>query len=145
MVSPESWASNEGVRRSMVSNKSRDTTSELIVRRILHSEGMSYRVDFAPLAGLRRRADVVFTRVKLAVFIDGCFWHSCPIHGTLPVTNAEYWVPKILGNAARDRDTNGRLRRAGWIVRRFWEHEAATDVAAKIVTEYRNLVAEQLI
>ena len=145
MVSPESWASNEGVRRSMVSNKSRDTTSELIVRRILHSEGMRYRVDFAPLAGLRRRADVVFTRVKLAVFIDGCFWHSCPIHGTLPVTNAEYWVPKILGNAARDRDTNGRLRRAGWIVRRFWEHEAATDVAAKIVTEYRNLVAEQLI
>ena len=108
-----------------------------------HAEGMRYRVDFAPLLSLRRRADLVFTSVKLAVFIDGCFWHSCHVHGTLPKTNATYWLSKLEANEVRDRDTDERLCQAGWTVRRFWEHEPAPDVAALVIAEYRGLVALQ--
>ena len=104
---------------------------------------MRYRVDFAPLLSLRRRADLVFTSVKLAVFIDGCFWHSCHVHGTLPKTNATYWLSKLEANEVRDRDTDERLCQAGWTVRRFWEHEPAPDVAALVIAEYRGLVALQ--
>ncbi|MFS0853289.1 very short patch repair endonuclease [Microbacterium sp. 179-I 3D4 NHS] len=127
-----SWASSEGTRKSMVANKRRDTSAELAVRRELHSRGLRYRVDFAPVAGVRRRADVAFTRARIAVFIDGCFWHSCPVHGTSPKKNSAYWGPKLESNVARDRDTDRRLASAGWEVLRFWEHEKATDVADSI-------------
>ncbi|MGI9822194.1 very short patch repair endonuclease [Agromyces sp. Marseille-Q5079] len=129
----ESWATSEGTRRSMLANKRRDTSTELAVRRILHARGLRYRVDYAPLPGLRRRrADIVFTRARLAVFIDGCFWHGCPEHATHPKRNAEYWGPKLAANIERDRDTDRRLQEAGWRVLRFWEHEAADDVALAI-------------
>ena len=86
-----SWASTPGVARSMRANMHRDTKPELAIRRLLHARGLRYRVDMAPWSNKRRRADIVFTRRRLAVFIDGCFWHGCPEHATMPVTNAGYW------------------------------------------------------
>ena len=115
----------------MLANKRRDTSVELAVRRLLHASGLRYRVDCSPLGG-RRRADIVFTRQRIAVFIDGCFWHSCPIHRTTPKKNSEYWQPKLEANVARDRDTDRQLRDAGWVAARFWEHERPADVASAI-------------
>ncbi len=116
----------------MLGNKRRDTQVELTVRRLLHARGLRYRVDFAPV-NRRRRADVVFTRQKVAVFIDGCFWHGCPVHYIQPKTNAQYWWPKIERNIARDLETTRQLSDAGWTVLRFWEHEHPEDVADAIV------------
>ena len=101
----ESWASSDGVACSMRANRRRDTSPELALRRILHARGLRYRVDFAPLPTMRRRrADIVFTRQRLAVFVDGCFWHGCPEHATFPQRNADYWLPKL----ARNRERSGR-------------------------------------
>jgi len=117
----------------MLANRRRDTGPELAVRRLIHAQGLRYRVDFAPLARLRTRADLVFTRQKIAVFIDGCFWHMCSEHFIFPKTNRSYWEPKLARNAARDRRTNQALAEAGWLVLRYWEHENPGVVAADIV------------
>ncbi|MFL2001574.1 very short patch repair endonuclease [Microbacterium sp. A1-JK] len=127
-----SWATSDGTRKSMLANKRRDTSSELAVRRELHARGLRYRVDFAPLPEFRRKADIVFTRARIAVFIDGCFWHGCPTHATIPKKNVEYWRPKLAANIDRDRDTDLRLSAAGWAVSRFWEHESPIAVANTI-------------
>lgn len=117
----------------MQANRSRDTRPELEIRRILHRLGLRYRVGIAPEPSLRRRADIVFTRARIAVFIDGCFWHGCPVHGRSSFNfNADYWSAKIAANVARDADTNERLAGAGWRVLRYWEHETAEDVAAAV-------------
>lgn len=137
---PDSWATSEGTRRAMLANKRRDTTTELAVRRLLHSRGLRYRVDFAPVPGLRRRADIVFTRARIAVFIDGCFWHGCPEHATQPKRNAEYWGPKLAANIARDRDTDRRLEEAGWRALRYWEHEEPEAVAIAVTTALRGTI-----
>ena len=131
-----SWASSEGSRRSMQSNRRRDTKPELMVRSLLHRAGLRYRVDHAPLGG-RRRADIVFTRRRVAVFIDGCFWHGCPLHGTQPKANSDYWGPKLLRNQERDRETDLALRAADWTVLRFWEHERPELVVEAIEREVR--------
>lgn len=127
-----SWASSASTARSMRSNRSRDTSLELSVRRALHRRGLRYRVDFAPLPGLRSRADIVFTRSRVAVYLDGCFWHGCPVHGTVPVSNAEYWIPKLARNRDRDHAVAAKLAFAGWTVLRFWEHETLEDVVTSI-------------
>lgn len=98
--------------------------------------GLRYQVDRS-LAGSRRRADLVFAATKVAVFVDGCFWHRCPLHATEPKANAEWWRQKLAANVARDRDTDARLRREGWIVLRFWEHEGARTAAARIALAVR--------
>ena len=116
----------------MQGNKGRDTTPELAVRRLLHAAGLRYRVNYRPLPGLRRTADIVFTRKRIAVFVDGCFWHSCPIHATSPKTNSTFWRAKLEANVARDADTTARLRAAGWTVLRYWEHQDSSDVADSI-------------
>lgn len=120
----------------MRSNRRRDTRPELAVRRLIHAAGLRYRVDFAPLGG-RRRADIVFTRKRIAVFIDGCYWHVCPIHATYPKRNSQYWLPKLQRNVIRDRETDELLQRAGWTVLRFWEHVPADEVAREIVAAVR--------
>src|SRR4051812_383393 len=94
----ESWASSPASRAVMRANRRRDTAPEMAVRRLVHAAGLRYLVDARPLVGLNRRADLVFTRVKVAVFIDGCYWHGCPEHGTAAKTNAAYWSSKISGN-----------------------------------------------
>lgn len=124
----ESWASTAGVRRGMQSNRSRDTRPELAVRRELHRRGLRYFVDRAPVKGFRRRADLVFPGAKVAVMIDGCFWHGCPVHHTVSKTNASFWADKVRTNRARDVETTEMLTAAGWLVLRFWEHEDVSQV-----------------
>lgn len=121
--------------------RTRDTGPELAVRRRLHAAGLRYRVDRAPMAGLRRRADLVFGPARVAVYIDGCFWHGCPEHGTRPVANGQWWDQKLARNRARDADTDQRLKEQGWLVVRVWEHEDPAAVAARIcaVTERRRV------
>jgi DNA mismatch endonuclease (patch repair protein) len=132
-----SRAASEGVRRSMQSNKGRDTKPELAVRRLLHAAGVRYRVNYRPIPQLRRTADVVFTRASVAVFIDGCFWHGCPEHYQRPAANRDFWDSKVTQNATRDLETTRRLEAEGWVVLRFWEHESAADVARAILERVR--------
>jgi DNA mismatch endonuclease (patch repair protein) len=115
----------------------RDTAAELAIRRELWRRGLRYRVDVAPTSGLRRRADIVFTRARVAVYVDGCFWHRCPIHGTMPKANHEWWRAKLDGNVERDRDTDRSLADAGWLVIRIWEHEDPVDAASRIEAAVR--------
>jgi DNA mismatch endonuclease, patch repair protein len=116
----------------MKANRRRDTGPELALRRELHGRGLRFRVDYPPQLGLRCRPDIVFTRRRLAVFVDGCFWHSCPEHGNLPRANREWWRAKLEQNVARDRLTERALRDAGWNVIRVWEHEPVALAADKI-------------
>lgn len=116
--------------------RSRDTAPELALRRLLHTRGLRYRVDTAPLPGVRRRADVVFTRVRVAVFVDGCFWHNCPAHATQPKANAAWWQTKLESTVRRDRDTDTTLTAAGWVVVRVWEHEPPEQAADRVAQAY---------
>ncbi|MFC4124158.1 very short patch repair endonuclease [Nocardia rhizosphaerae] len=113
-----------------------NTGPELALRRELHRAGLRYFVDRPPILGQRRRADVVFPRLRIAVYVDGCFWHRCPEHATDPKNNAEWWAAKLAGNVARDRATDATLAAAGWRVVRVWEHEdphrAAEQIAALV-------------
>lgn len=110
----------------------RDTSCERALRSALFHMGLRYRVDWT-LPGTRRRADVAFVRARVAVFVDGCFWHGCPVHGTWPKANAAWWRAKIERNVQRDRDTDTRLAQSDWVVLRFWEHEDA-GAAARMVS-----------
>jgi DNA mismatch endonuclease (patch repair protein) len=125
----------------MRGNRRRDTALEMVVRRALHAKGLRYRVDYAPLPGLRSRADIVFARARVAIYLDGCFWHGCPQHGTTPVANAEYWVPKLQRNRERDAATTQTLCDNGWIVLRFWEHEHPSAVVERITSTVRSVMA----
>jgi DNA mismatch endonuclease (patch repair protein) len=124
-----SWASSPAVRRSMQGNRSRDTTPELLVRRYLHSVGLRYRVHFRPIKDWNRRANVVFPKAKIAVFVNGWFWHGCSKHYRLPKTNVAYWDAKIGRNIERDQETWKRLKSDGWLVIVLWEHE---DLQTKV-------------
>lgn len=118
--------------RRMSRVRQRDTSAEMALRRELHRRNLRYRVNYTVLAKPRRVADVVFPRLKIAVFVDGCFWHGCPEHASWPKSNAEFWREKIEANRARDVDTNVRLTEAGWQVVRIWEHVSPGDAANEI-------------
>lgn len=123
----------------MRANRRRDTKPERQVRTLLHGLGLRFRVDLPIKPGPARavRPDIVFTRVKLAVFIDGCFWHGCPVHGRREtIENAHYWRPKIAGNIERDARHRALLEDAGWVVLRFWEHDDPMDVARRVAGAY---------
>lgn len=115
----------------MQRQRRRDTRPELAVRSELHRRGIRFRVEY-PLLDLRRRADVAFPGKRVAVFVDGCFWHGCPEHGTWPKENEQWWREKLEANRSRDRDTDRRLSEAGWLVVRVWEHEKPLDAAERI-------------
>jgi len=136
--SNESWASSPAVRAIMKANRSRDTKSELALRSATHKLGLRYRVDTPPIKELRRRADLVFPRARVAVFSDGCYWHGCPDHHRAARKNQEFWDEKITKNQERDRDTDAKLTAAGWLVIRVWEHEDATEAAARIADAVRD-------
>lgn len=137
MPAHESWASSPASRKVMQGNRSRDTSPELAVRRRLHAAGLRFRVAHRPVPALRRSADIVFTKQRIAVFIDGCYWHACPEHGTVARSNASYWSEKLARNVARDADTTEQLLAAGWTVLRFWEHEDPDVVAATLSAAVR--------
>ena len=120
----------------MLANRRRDTEPELAVRRQLHALGMRFRVDIAIGANRRRRVDIAFTRARLAVFIDGCFWHFCPEHRSVPKSNTEFWLSKFARNMQRDRATDEQLGDAGWLVLRVWEHEPPEEAASRIRLAY---------
>lgn len=128
-------APSEGRRRNMQANRRRDTKPELALRSALHRAGLRYRCDFRiDLPAGRVRPDIVFTRRRVAIFVDGCFWHSCPDHGSRPKTNQPYWSPKLAKNVERDLRNTGLLEAAGWRVVRIWEHLNA-EAALREVTE----------
>ena len=130
-----SWASSPAVRASMQANRGRDTTPELALRRAVHALGLRYFVGRRPLTQLRRTADLVFPGSKVAVFMDGCFWHGCPDHYSVAKTNAAFWARKVEINRQRDRDTDARLVEAGWAPLRVWEHEDPTTAATRVKEE----------
>lgn len=116
----------------MRGNRGRDTAPELLLRRELHRRGLRYRVNASPVKSLRCRPDILFPRQKVAVFVDGCFWHSCPEHGTAPQTNTAYWQAKLARNIERDRANDQALGQLGWTVVRVWEHESAELAAERV-------------
>jgi len=135
MVAPRPSASSPTVQRRMQNQRRRDTAPEIALRKELHRLGLRFRVDHQVLRGMRRRADVAFTRAKVAVFVDGCFWHSCPDHATYPKANAEWWTDKLAANVRRDRATDDALRTAGWRVVRIWEHSDVHTAAEQVDEE----------
>lgn len=117
--------------------RQRDTTPERLLRSALHRRGLRFRVERPLDFDRRRRADLVFVTEKVAVFVDGCFWHSCPAHATVPRANRAFWVEKLRRNVVRDRDTDRRLAESGWTVVRVWEHEAPEAAADRVEAAVR--------
>lgn len=124
--------SSTGASRRMRACGPRDTAPERALKSALHRRGFRFETDVKPLVGLNRRVDILFRSPKVAVFVDGCFWHGCSDHGTQAKANAEFWQEKIAKNRGRDIDTTERLTAAGWKVIRVWEHEDAENAAQRI-------------
>lgn len=125
-------SSSPEASRRMAKVRQKSTGAKVAVRRELYRRGLRYRVDFEVLKKPRRAADIAFPGRRIAVFVDGCFWHGCPEHATWPKQNAEFWRQKIEANRLRDADTSSRLLDAGWTVLRFWEHQSPIDAAENI-------------
>jgi DNA mismatch endonuclease, patch repair protein len=121
----------------MSAQTSRDTGPERALRSLLHRRGLRFRVHTRPVKGLRREADILFTRARVAVFVDGCFWHGCPEHASWPKANEAWWREKLEGNRRRDAETDARLGAAGWRVVRAWEHEDPAVVADRVEAAVR--------
>jgi DNA mismatch endonuclease (patch repair protein) len=124
--------SSDAALHRMKAAKPRDTAPEKALRSKLHKKGLRYQVDVKPVRDLNRKADILFRSAKVAVFVDGCFWHGCPIHGTQAKANAEFWKNKIKQNQKRDADTTKQLKIAGWRIIRIWEHENSIKASEKI-------------
>lgn len=116
----------------MRSNRSRDTAPELALRRAVHALGLRYRVAARPIPSIRRTADLVFVSARVAVFLDGCFWHGCPIHYRSPSANSTYWSAKVDRNRRRDGEVDSMLAEQGWQVVRVWEHEDVAEAARRV-------------
>lgn len=151
MVEPPAgaWSADEGVRAVMQANKSRDTTPELLLRRALWHSGLRFRVNYRPLRESRRTCDIAFPGRQVAVFVDGCYWHSCPEHCRPARTNSQFWTTKLAATVRRDREMDEMLRSAGWLCVRIWEHEPPAEglalVKAAIKTrEHQELDAVRL-
>lgn len=130
---------NDGRSRNMQANRRANTKPEVTLRKALHRLGYRYRKDFLLRLddGVRVKPDIVFTARKVAVFVDGCFWHACPDHGRQPTTNEWYWAPKLQRNITRDQTVNAALRRCGWSVVRVWEHEPLEAAIAAVEAAIR--------
>jgi DNA mismatch endonuclease (patch repair protein) len=125
--------SSTAVSRRMARTRGFDNPRERAIRSALHRLGFRFRIHHRGIPGTTRTIDIAFTRWRLAVFCDGCFWHGCPIHATHPKANAQFWRNKISTNISRDRDSDTRLNADGWTVFRTWEHESVDEVVAEVV------------
>lgn len=133
------WKTTAQIARRMSLQARRDTRPEVAIRSALHASGCRFRVSY-PVPDLERCSiDIAFPRRRLAVFVDGCFWHNCPAHGTRPKSNAERWAAKLDVNRARDRLVDTHLAERGWTVLRFWEHEDVQSVCTRIVDRVREI------
>lgn len=132
MPAERQLTTTKATSRRMSQQKSRNTGIEVVLRQELHRRGLRYRVHRRPIPAVRREADIIFGPAKVAVFVDGCFWHGCPVHATWPKSNEQFWRNKIEGNERRDRDTDQRLAEAGWLPLRVWEHEAPSEAADRV-------------
>lgn len=146
MESDQTWKDVKGLRpqaasalthRKMAAVGRKDTPQEVAIRKELFRLGCRYKLHFRPLKDFRWTADIAFTKPKLLVFVDGCFWHGCPIHGSLPKTNREWWTAKIGRNVERDAEATRVLTARGWTVMRVWSHEAPSEAAKRIVQVLR--------
>lgn len=131
-------AMNRGRSNNMKANRRTNTKPEIRLRSALHRLGYRFRKDMPVRAGeVRVRPDIVFSRQRVAIFVDGCFWHCCPEHGRIPGVNGWYWDPKLKRNVERDREVTAALTRHGWTVIRLWEHEpldtAVDQVVARLI------------
>jgi DNA mismatch endonuclease (patch repair protein) len=132
-MAAESWASSPATRTSMLGNRRSNTKPEVALRSALHAAGLRFRKDYRlDLGDVKPRPDIVFTRSRVAVFVDGCFWHSCPDHGTQPRRNSDYWAPKLARNVQRDREHDAALFAHGWSVVRVWEHEPLGEAVQRV-------------
>lgn len=132
---------DDATRRRMQRQGQIDTAPELALRRELHRRGLRYRVDARPqVKGVRSRADLLFPSARVAVYVDGCFWHGCPTHGTHPKRNGAWWQEKLDANRLRDQTATDALEAAGFLVIRTWEHEdpiGAADAVERAVRSRR--------
>jgi DNA mismatch endonuclease (patch repair protein) len=126
--------SSPAARRTMISNRRVDTDPEIALRAALHARGLRFRKDYPVQihGGRATRIDVAFPRARVAVFVDGCFWHACALHGQAPKSNADFWAAKLEANRKRDRLVSSSLGRDGWAVVRAWEHEPLDDVVDRV-------------
>lgn len=136
-------ASSPAVRETMRSIGSADTSPELLLRRALHASGVRYRKEIRPVPGIRCKADVVFTGQKVCVFVDGCFWHGCPLHFRVPKANTSWWKEKIADNVERDLRQTKALEERGWTIVRLWEHEVYSDQLPTVVDRIADLVEQR--
>lgn len=132
MTTDDPKPKDEATRQRFRNQRRADTKPELALRRELHRRGLRYRVDHRPTRSIRSRGDIVFTRAKVAVFVDGCFWHGCPEHSTAPKNNADWWQQKLDANKERDARNTAVLESEGWRVLRIWEHEDPREAAGRI-------------
>ena len=129
----------------MQANRSRDTGPELVLRRGLRAAGeRGYRVQLRPIPGSRTSVDIAFTKAKVAVMVDGCFWHGCPEHCVESKTNVDYWAPKIKKNRERDLAVDEMLSESGWTVVRIWEHELPSEGISKVLAALRQARSQPL-
>lgn len=135
---PEAIAPSEAISDLMRRFRSRDTRPEVKLRSALHRRGLRFRLHRSVPGAPRRTIDIAFPSERVAVFVDGCFWHSCPRHGKTPDRNGAWWQDKLAANTTRDRDTDQLLTQAGWEVLRYWEHEDPIDVANEVVRAVRS-------
>lgn len=132
LVPAHPGAASDVVSKRMSRLRRRDTKPELAIRSLLHAAGLRYRVTYPVPGQARRTIDIAFARRRVGVFVDGCFWHACPEHGTAPHANSDWWQTKFSANRQRDIDTTAQLEALGWLVIRVWEHEAPEDVVERI-------------
>lgn len=129
--------SSAAVSQQMSRHPRRDTGPEMALRKLLHAAGYRYRVHY-PVPGLSRRTmDVAFTKQRVAIFVDGCFWHGCTHHRGVPAANNAWWQVKLAKNVARDADTTAHLQELGWAVVRVWEHETSGEALERIESALR--------
>ena len=131
--------SSHDASRRMARVRQKGTRAEIGLRKALHAKGLRYRLHVPLLTKPRRVADIVFPSARLAVFVDGCFWHGCPQHGSAPKANADWWAEKLARNVKRDRDTDMRLNDAGWNFVRVWEHDDVVSAASRVQVALRTV------